>query len=406
MKTSYAIAAMIIVALLVASGMYAILPSLTRTAPTPVSKSGFTSPIKIGVLMPLSGALAGPGKGMTDAVKLAAMEINQTGGIGGQPVQLFIEDVQTDPQLALRAVQTLYSVNGVQVVIGPATTQQVLTITNYLDANHILLVTPSATAGALTGVSPFVFRTSASDNLQTQAISAIINAKGYQRVAIVTRNDAFGQGLANSLKSQLGNKIAVTLLTQAGQSDYSTEMQQVKAAKPDVIFYEEFVNDGIIIFKDALNLGLETIPAVGSRENRDPSFFKDPLAAKYMALTNFTGPTAVSQQSSSAYVSFANSFKKAFGYDAGLYTSQCYDAAMIAMMAIARAGVYDGAKIAAQMVPVSLHYVGPSGYLAMNTQGDITQVAFSLYRVVKSGTGYDFATVGAYDPTTGITLSG
>jgi branched-chain amino acid transport system substrate-binding protein len=342
---------------------------------------------------------------MTDAVRLAAMEINQTGGIGGQPVQLFIEDVQTDPQLALRAVQSLYSVNGVQVIIGPATTQQVLTITNYLDSNHILLVTPSATAGALTGISPFVFRTSASDNLQTQAVSALVNAKGYQRVAIVTRNDAFGQGLAKSLQSQLGSKIVVTLLTQSGQSDYSTEMQQVKAARPDVIFYEEFVNDGIVIFKDVLNLGLDNIPAIGSRENRDPSFFKDPLVAKYMANTNFTGPTAVSQQGSYAYVSFANSFKKTFGYDPGLYTSQSYDAAMMAMMAIARAGLYDGAKIAAQMVPVSLHYVGPSGYLAMNTQGDITQVAFSLYRVVKTSTGYDFATVGAYDPTTGITLS-
>ncbi len=326
----------------------------------------FTSPIKIGVLMPLSGALAGPGKGMTDAVRLAAMEVNATGGIGGQPVQLFIEDVQTDPQQALQAVQTLYSVNGVQVIIGPATTQQVLTITNYINSNHILLVTPSATAGELSGLSPFVFRTSASDNLQTQAVSALINARGYQRVAIVTRNDAFGQGLAKSLQSLLGSKIVVTVLTQAGQSDYSTEMQQVKAAKPDVIFYEEFVDDGIVVFKDALNLGLGNVPAVGSRENRDPSFFKDPLAARYMALTNFTGPTAVSQQGTSTYVRFANSFKKAFGYDAGLYTSQSYDAATMAMMAIAKAGAYNGTQIAAQMVPVSLHYVGPSGYLAMN----------------------------------------
>jgi len=403
MKTSVAIVGMIIVAIIAGSGVYGVLLS-TQTG-TSSSKSGFTSPIKIGVLEPLSGALAGPGKGIVDSIELAALQINATGGIGGQPIKLYIEDVQTDPQTALTDLQTLYSVDGVQVVIGPPTSQQVETVTNYATQNHIVLITSSATAGAISGSSPYIFRTVPSDNLQAAATAAYINAKGYQKVAVVTRNDAFGQGLANSLKQILGSKVVVTIEVTSGQSDYTSQMQQVKAANPDVIFYDEFVADGIVIFKDAVNLGLQNIPTVGGIELYDPSFFQDPIAAQYEFQTNMTGPTPASTTSSAPYVNFANSFSSTFGFAPGLFTGTSYDAAMIAMNSIARADAYNGTAIQKQVTAVSANYVGPSGFLEMNNQGDITQVSYVFFQVVKvNSTSYGFTTFGSYSSATGITL--
>ncbi|MDG6907698.1 MAG: ABC transporter substrate-binding protein [Nitrososphaerota archaeon] len=424
MRNSYAIIAMVVVALVVGGGVYAAMASVTPSSTvstvtstvttTSVSTStassgggGINAPIRVGVLEPLSGALAGPGTGMVDAIKLAALQINESGGIDGQPIKLIIDDVQTDPQTALSDLQNLYSVQGVQVVIGPPTTQQVLTIAQYATQNHILVVTSSATAGQITGLSPFIFRTVPSDNIQAQAVAAYINAKGYQRVAIVTRNDAFGQGLANSLQSLLGSKVVSTVLVTSGQSDYTSQMQQVKAANPDVIFYDEFVADGIVIFKNALSLGMQNIPTVGSIELEDPSFFKDPLAAQYMAETNLTGPSAVSTANTAPYIQFASAFNKTFGFAPGLFTGTSYDAAMLAFNAIARAGTYNATAIASQMVPVSMSYVGPSGYLALNNQGDVTQVAYTYYRVIQvNSTSYGFTTFGSFTPAAGISLTG
>ncbi|MCL5068379.1 MAG: ABC transporter substrate-binding protein, partial [Thaumarchaeota archaeon] len=223
MHNSYAIIAMVVIAIVVGGGVYGVMASaapssastvtstVTTTSVSTATTSGggseINAPIKVGVLEPLSGALAGPGQGMVDAIKLAALQINESGGINGQPIKLIIDDVQTDPQTALTDLQNLYSVQGVQVVIGPPTTQQVLTIAQYATQNHIMVVTSSATAGQITGLSPYIFRTVPSDNIQAQAVAAYINAKGYQRVGIVTRNDAFGQGLANSLQSLLGSKV-------------------------------------------------------------------------------------------------------------------------------------------------------------------------------------------------------
>jgi branched-chain amino acid transport system substrate-binding protein len=377
---------------------------LTASGP---SGSKITSPIKIGVLEPLSGALAGPGLGIVDAIKLAAAQVNASGGIDGQPIQLIIDDVQTDPQTALTNLQNLYSLQGVQVVIGPPTTQQVLTIEQYATQNHILMITSSATAGQLTNSSAYFFRTVPSDNIQTQAVAAYINAKGYQKVAIVTRNDAFGQGIANSLQSELGSKIVTTIEVTSGQTDYTTQMDQVKAANPDVIFYDEFTADGIVIFKNALSLGMQNIPTVGSIEMQDPSFFADQQAATYMYDTNLTGPSAVSTANTAPYVAFSSAFQSKFSFAPGVFTSNTYDAAMIAFNAIARAGVYNATAIRAQVIPASLSYVGPSGYLALNSYGDVTQVSYTFYHVIQvNSTSYGFATFGSYTPAAGISLTG
>ncbi len=396
---------LLVVGLVVGAGVTYGVTSTSSNVKT--SSSGMTSPIKVGVLEPLSGALAGPGQGIVDAIELAAIQVNDSGGIAGQPIKLIVDDVQTDPQTALTDIQNLYSVQGVQVVIGPPTTQQVLTVESYATQNHILLISSSATAGQLTNSSAYFFRTVPSDNLQTEAIAAYINAKGYQRVAIVTRNDAFGQGLANSLKSELGSKIVITIEVTSGQTDYTSQMQQVKAANPDVIFYDEFTADGIVIFKNALALGMQNIPTIGSIELQDPSFFADQQAALYMYETNMTGPSQVSTANTPAYISFANAFQSQFGFQPGVFTTTSYDAAMILFNAIARAGVYNATKIRAQIVPVSLSYIGPSGYLAMNNQGDVTQVSYTFYRVVKvNSTSYGFSTFGSYTPSGGISLTG
>jgi branched-chain amino acid transport system substrate-binding protein len=390
------------------SGSTATVTSTVSTVSTVSgSGAGITSPIKIGVLEPLSGALAGPGQGMVESVELAALQVNESGGIDGQPIKLIVDDVQTDPQTALNDMQNLYSVSGVQFFIGPPTTAQVEACEQYATQNHILFLSSSATAGALTNSSAYFFRTVPSDNLQAQAAAAYIIAKGYTRVAINTRNDAFGQGLSASLQALLGSKVVSTILVTSGQSDYTSAEQQIQASNPQVIYYEQFTADGIVMFQNAENLGMQKIPTLGSVEMEDSSFFANPIAAQYMYQTNMTGTSTQSTANSATYQNFATAFKARFGSAPGLFTGTTYDAAMILFTAIARAGVYNAQLVRAQVVPISMSYVGPSGYMAMNSAGDITQVSYTFWQVIKvNATAYGFKTFGSYTPATGINLNG
>jgi len=379
------------------------------TATVVAKESALPDVIKIGVLMPLSGALAGPGAGMALAAHVAAKQVNDTGGIAGRPIKLIVEDVAVDPKMASDAVQKLVEVDGVQVVIGPPTSAQVLSIAPYLNSRKVVLITPSATSGQITELGDdYIFRTVASDRLQAKAVSSYITYMGFKRVALFVRNDAYGRGLANDIQAIVPDRVAkeAVVLYETGKSDYTTELQQIKNAAPDAIFLATFVADGYVAFKQALTLGLEKIPTIAPQEERDVSYYKDPLAAEYMVTTNMTGFAPVSLSGTPSYVRFAEAYKRITGKEAGLYTGQTYDATMLAILAIAKAGVYDGSKIKEALTLVSQTYNGPAGYLAFDKNGDVTEISWEMWRAVKTPKGeYTFEVIGRYDPIQGITIT-
>jgi branched-chain amino acid transport system substrate-binding protein len=395
----------------VAGGVTTVTETVTSKVTTTVAAKETTLPdvIKIGVLMPLSGPIAGPGAGMVLAAHVAAKQINDTGGVFGRPIKLVVEDVATDPKMASDAVQKLVEVDGVQVIIGPPTSAQVLSIAPYVNSRKVVLITPSATSAQLTELGDdYVFRTVASDSLQAEAICAYIAFKDYKRVALFVRNDAAGRGVANEIQARIPDRIVkeAVVIYESGKSDYTTELQQIKNAAPDVIFILTFVADGYVAFKQALTLGLEKIPTIAAREERDVSFFKDPLAAEYMATTNMTGFAPISLSGTPSYIRFAEAYRKTTGKEPGLYTAQTYDATMLAILAIAKAGVYDGSKIKEALAFMSQTYYGPAGYLAFDKNGDVTQVSWEMWRAVKTPKGeYTFEVIGGYDPVRGITLT-
>ncbi|MEM3510807.1 MAG: ABC transporter substrate-binding protein [Nitrososphaerales archaeon] len=383
----------------------------TSTVTTTVTAKEAALPpvIKIGVLMPLSGPLAGPGSGMALAAHVAAKQVNDTGGIAGRPIKLIVEDVAVDPKMASDAVQKLVEIDGVQVVIGPPTSAQVLSIAPYVNARKVVLITPSATSGQITELGDdYIFRTVASDRLQARAVSEYIKFMGFKRVALFVRNDAYGRGLASDIQAYVPDRVVKegVVFYETGKSDYTTELQQIKASAPDAVFYATFVADGFVAFKQALTLGLDKIPSLAPQEERDISFYKDPLAAEFMVTTKMTGFAPVSLSGTPSYVRFAEAYKKIVGKEAGLYTGQTYDATMLAILAIAKAGVYEGPKIKEALQLVSQTYNGPAGYLAFDKNGDVTEISWEMWRAVKTPQGeYTFEVIGRFDPVQGIILT-
>jgi ABC-type branched-subunit amino acid transport system substrate-binding protein len=104
------------------------------------------------------------------------------------------------------------------------------------------------------------------------------------------------------------------------------------------------------------------------------------------------------------YDRFASLFKQIYGEEpwepgAKLY----YDATMLAIMAIAHAGVYDGAKIKEALTTVSQHYLGASGLMTFDKVGDrAVAPAQEYHKVIKTAEGkYEFKPVAVWDPITG-----
>ncbi len=171
-------------------------------------------PIKIGVLSPLSGALAGLGPSWEDAARLAAEEVNAGGGVfDGRPLELVFRDSATTASVAVTAAHELVA-EGVVGIVGPGTSgESGAVLAEVAEPAGLPMISCCATAAELTAQNPpnggYFFRTTPSDNLQGTAL-AFLAKNGFTAraldpcpiTAFIHRNDSYGEGFFSVLSAQ------------------------------------------------------------------------------------------------------------------------------------------------------------------------------------------------------------
>ncbi|MCP8319546.1 MAG: ABC transporter substrate-binding protein, partial [archaeon] len=184
-------AAIIIIALLIAgvAGYYVGQMTVAPTGPVLPDK------IKIGALMALTGPLGPMGVEIVKGVELAVDEANAQGGVAGRQIELIVEDTATDPVTALEACRKLVEVDGVKVIVGPMASGEVAGMADYVNTNHIVIITPSATMPVVPVGDDYIFRTVGSDIFQGRALADIITDAGYDKVAILVCDNPYGLGI-------------------------------------------------------------------------------------------------------------------------------------------------------------------------------------------------------------------
>ncbi len=360
------------------------------------SCSSNSGTIKIGSVMDLTGALADMGGLISDGVKLAVTQINAAGGINGHQVELFTEDGATDATISFTAFKKLAEVDGCKVIIGPMTSGAVKACADYALQNKILLISPSATSTDIANQAyrQFVFRTAATDNLQGQAMAKLITDGGYKKVAILVVNNAYGTGLASVISAQLAGKatIVANLTYDQNKLDYLTELQTIKTAAPDCVVHVGYGDDADVVYKQALQLGLTTAQWIASEGVYADKTISVAEAAQFMA-SSLIGTRPTAPEGSTVNATFTAAFKAAYTSAPGSYSDTAYDAINLAMNAMKVAGTTDTTKIAAEVLKEAKAYPGASGAITLASNGDRVSGDYEVWKVVKNGSTYTYATV-------------
>ncbi|RLE26259.1 MAG: amino acid ABC transporter substrate-binding protein, partial [Actinobacteria bacterium] len=175
-----------------------VLPTTTTIEPPPVGDGN----LLIGILLPTSETLIGEPTvaGAEDAIE----QINDAGGVLGQPVRTVIADEGSTSTSATAAIQQLLELD-VDAIIGPASSLITLATLDDIVSSGTLACSPTASALALDDYPDdgLFFRTIPSDSLQAKAIADVAALTGVQRVSIVYADDAYGQGLAKAVEAAL-----------------------------------------------------------------------------------------------------------------------------------------------------------------------------------------------------------
>jgi ABC-type branched-subunit amino acid transport system substrate-binding protein len=270
----------------------------------------------------------------------------------------------------------------------------------YAKANKIPLITMSATGVPLSELAgtEWYFRTCLRDDAQALVLADVVMDKGYTRLATIVLDNTYGIGLETAIvdgleaKGWQGEHVA-SVHYDIAKKDYRTELQIIADSNPDVVLAVTYGDDGIIVFKQALELGLDDIAWLGCDGNYGTGLFAEASSAEFMEKAIVAGTRTVG--SGAKYDQFLADYHEQFGAAPETYCDTTYDAVWAAAKAIEAAGVYDGEAIKAALV--DLEFDGATGPISFNELGDRSSGTFEIWGVVEDVTaitGYSNETLG------------
>ncbi len=302
----------------------------------PAARARDADVVLIGTLLPATGQLAEYGPPMERAVYLAVDEINQSGGINGKTLAvLSCDDGSTDEVKSIAAAKHLVDTVGVKAIIGSAASS--LTIKVFNDVAKpagVLMISPASTSPAITDLPDgnLLWRTVPSDAIQGAAIAAHVIAEGHTKVAVVNRDDTYGNGLQEAIRNGLCKQ------DRCGEAHYlpqrydptpekfqepqSRALVRLQDFAPDVVVLVGFLDDGIHFLKLAATAGLNKfILTDGMKDARVVAEVPD------TALVGGILGTAPADPQGENYRAFTFRFRSKWDADPGAYTANAYDAA-------------------------------------------------------------------------------
>lgn len=351
--------------------------------------------IKIGCVLSKSGALSTMGTKMIEAAGMAVEEVNKAGGVNGKKIKLYVEDDATDPATALQAVKKLAEVNNVQLMVGGMTSGAAMTCGQYLAERKAILISPSATSPELTGKPwrEYVFRTCPSDAFQGRVMAQLALEKGYRKVVVLVMDNTYGVGLGQVAQQTLGNKAQVLAFIKYDPTkmDYRTELTQIKNLKPEAVLHVGYNDDGRVVYRQALELGLENIQWIGCDGVYGTGMFKTKESAIFMEKAMIgTRPAAPEIK---AYEDFKKAYEEKYKAAPEVFCDTAYDAVKLLALAIKKAGSEEPQKVKEALKEVGQDYAGASGTLSFDQSNDRATGNYEVWRVVKEGQDYRFSPV-------------
>lgn len=303
--------------------------------------------LRIGALLPITGAGSPYGPGMQQAIRIAIDEVNAAGGAAGRKLELFSEDDQTKPDAGVLAAKKLIDVNKVEALIGTWASGVTLAVLPLTDAAGIIQMNVSgAPAISTLDTKDLVWRFQATNDRFGAAFAEICAKRGFKRPATMAFNNASGLGNVEGFTrvwSQRGGKVAAHVTYEPARPSYRSELQKILAAKPDVIVMGSYLPDTTILLREWFQSGAENKWII-------PGWAANPELVKALGAEVCEGVISVetvSNEKSTAYTSFDAAFQKASGKPAAsnIYAAMAYD--MVIATALAAEAAGPGANVAA-----------------------------------------------------------
>lgn len=307
--------------------------------------------LTVGSLLPQTGDLAFLGPPEFAGVDLAIKDINEAGGVLGQDVVgVKADSGDGTPDIASASVDELFAKN-VDVIVGAAASGVSVSVIDKITGNGTVQFSPANTAAGFDTYEDngLYFRTAPSDALQGKVLAQTAIEDGFSNVAIMARQDFYGEGLANQAESSLeegGATVADKVLYSADAQNFTAEVNQIAATKPDALI--------LVGFEETTKIVPQLISkGIGPQDIQ--LYFVDGNLADYsdenFDLSGVKGTVPVAADPDPGFTDRLleiNPKLKDFSYG-----PQSYDAVIISALAAVAAGNDNGEAIGSEIINVT-----------------------------------------------------
>ena len=345
--------------------------------------AGAFAQVKIGFMATLSGPAAALGQDQYDGFMLGVEHMG--GKLGGATIEVIKEDDQLKPDLGVQTIRKFLEKDQVDIVTGITFSNVMMAIAKPLADSGVTVISSNAGPAPLAGAqcSANFFWTSWQNDNQAEAMGQYANDKGYKNVYMMAPNYQSGKDQLEGFKRMFKGNVVGEVYTQLNQPDYTAEIAQMMAAKPDALYVFYPGGMGINFIKQMRQAGaLGKVPflSASTADGTTLPALKE-VALGVMAGT-FWGPdfnNPVSQK-------FVADFRKKYNRIPSQYAAQAYDSALLLDSALKKTGGKVNDRKALQAAIRAADFKSLRGNFRFNKNGYPIQ-DFYAFEVARDATG-------------------
>ena len=339
--------------------------------------------IKIAIAGPFTGAVTQYGAMVKEGVDTAVEMINASGGVLGKQLETVVMDDGCEPKQGPVVANRVVN-DGINYVVGHVCSGATIAATNIYDSEGVLMVSPSATAPAVTDGKNYemIFRTIGRDDQQGPAAAEfIINTIKPETVAVLHDKQSYGQGIASAVRAELekaGVKVAMFEGINAGDSDYSAVITKIRSSGADFIYYGGYHPEMGLLLRQGAEQGLQA-KFMGPEGVGNPDI--NAIAGTSVDGMLVTLPADFTQDPANAEI--VKAFKDKNRDPGGAFQLTAFAATTAIAEGIKGAGADDPVEVAEWLHANSVST--PIGELSWDEQGDLKNFRFDVFTWKQDG---------------------
>ncbi len=301
--------------------------------------------ITIGAIFAVTGPASFLGAPEAKTAQMMIDEINGSGGIGGKQLKLVIKDSAGNPEKAISFAKQLIEEEKVFAIVGPSTSGETMKIKSICEDARTILISCAAAELIVNPVAKYVFKSPQKDSHAAEKIFDVMKKKGITKIGVVSSNDGFGVAGKEQLEKLAPAKGITILISEVYDkkaTDLTGVLTKLKGKNVQAVVNWSIVPAQSIVAKNMKQLNM-AVPLFQSHGFGNIKYVKEAGEAAEGIIFP-SGRLLIAESlpgnhpQKALLMKYKKDYESKYGEDASTFGGHAYDAVLVLIEAIKKAG--------------------------------------------------------------------